>query len=187
MTGNITWKNESALPQFSGAPTYLLGIEAFANGGATKWAAATAVKVGEATKATQDGSGNTITSTYKTVASLKSKGGQYQPIYFDSSGNAQNTTYTLNKSVPSNAIFTDELVKQNKSASAKWRNLMLGSVENAAANTAVADTAAAAVYKAQDISAQPSTGTIRALHYSVADKCTLTYNSMQNCLQFNFA
>lgn len=49
MTGNIAWV-ESGLPQFSGAPTYLLGIDAFASGGATKWANVSAINVGSATK-----------------------------------------------------------------------------------------------------------------------------------------
>lgn len=50
MSGNITWTS-SSLPQFSGSPTYLLGIEAFASGGATKWANASNVTVGSATNA----------------------------------------------------------------------------------------------------------------------------------------
>ena len=46
-------------------------------------------------------------SAYATVNSLKSKGGTTQPIYFDANGAPQNTTYTLGKSVPSDAVFTD--------------------------------------------------------------------------------
>lgn len=38
---------------------------------------------------------------------ITSKGSATQPIYFDSNGVAQNTTYTLGKSVPSDAVFTD--------------------------------------------------------------------------------
>ena len=49
MTGNIAWA-ESGLPQFSGAPTYLLGIDSFASGGATKWANVSTINVGSATK-----------------------------------------------------------------------------------------------------------------------------------------
>ena len=67
MTGNIKWNGSNSLPQFDGAPTYLLGIEAFANGGTTKWQLAEKVVVGAATKATQDGSGNVITSKYVTI------------------------------------------------------------------------------------------------------------------------
>lgn len=35
------------------------------------------------------------------------KGSTTQPVYFDSNGYAQKCTYTLGKSVPSNAVFTD--------------------------------------------------------------------------------
>ena len=52
MTGPLTWNDSTALPQFSGAPQYILGIESFANGGTTKWASASSVSVGSATNAT---------------------------------------------------------------------------------------------------------------------------------------
>lgn len=62
---------------------------------------------GTAEKATKDASGNTITSYYEPKSNVTSKGSATQPIYFDSNGVAQNTTYTLSKSVPSDAKFTD--------------------------------------------------------------------------------
>lgn len=46
-------------------------------------------------------------SNYKTIASLAGKGSSTQPIYFDSSGNAVAISYSIAKSVPSNAVFTD--------------------------------------------------------------------------------
>lgn len=46
-------------------------------------------------------------SIYKTIDSLKSKGSATQGVYFDSDGNAQLMTYQLNKTVPSDAVFTD--------------------------------------------------------------------------------
>lgn len=46
-------------------------------------------------------------SGYKTIDSLKSKGSATQGIYFDADGNAQSMTYELNKTVPSDAVFTD--------------------------------------------------------------------------------
>lgn len=46
-------------------------------------------------------------SGYKTINSLKSKGAANKGVYFDSDGNAQAMTYELNKSVPSDAVFTD--------------------------------------------------------------------------------
>lgn len=46
-------------------------------------------------------------SIYKTIDSLKSKGSATQGVYFDSDGNAQLMTYQVNKTVPSDAVFTD--------------------------------------------------------------------------------
>lgn len=90
MAGNISWDSNS-LPQFSGAPKYLVGIEAFADGGTMKWSSVDNIQVGlatkattadkatkatsadkattadSATKATQDASGNVITSKYVAV------------------------------------------------------------------------------------------------------------------------
>lgn len=63
--------------------------------------------VASATKATQDGSGNTITSYYLPKANATSKGSATQPVYFNSSGVATPTTYALNATVPSGAVFTD--------------------------------------------------------------------------------
>lgn len=49
---------------------YLLGIDSFTEGGTVHWQAAESAKVGEAAKATNDGNGNNIASTY-----LKNTGG----------------------------------------------------------------------------------------------------------------
>lgn len=49
---------------------YLLGIDSFTEGGTVHWQAAENAKVGEAAKATKDGNGNNIASTY-----LKNTGG----------------------------------------------------------------------------------------------------------------
>ena len=49
---------------------YLLGIDSFTEGGTVHWQAAENAKVGEAAKATKDGNGNNISSTY-----LKNTGG----------------------------------------------------------------------------------------------------------------
>lgn len=62
---------------------------------------------GTATKATQDASGNTITTYYLPKANVTSKGSATNPVYFDASGVAQPTTFQLNASVPSEAVFTD--------------------------------------------------------------------------------
>lgn len=49
MTGPLSWESSAALPEFTDAPVYLLGIEAFADGGTTKWKRADAVIVKQAT------------------------------------------------------------------------------------------------------------------------------------------
>lgn len=46
-------------------------------------------------------------SIFKTIDSLKSKGAANKGVYFDADGNAQAMTYEVNKSVPSDALFTD--------------------------------------------------------------------------------
>lgn len=60
-----------------------------------------------ATKADQDASGNTITTYYLPKANATGKGSATQPVYFNSSGVATPTTYQLNATVPSGAVFTD--------------------------------------------------------------------------------
>lgn len=59
LTGPLKWVSAS-LPQTT-TPNFLLTIDSFADGGTTKWALLSNVLVG---KATADGDGNTISSTY---------------------------------------------------------------------------------------------------------------------------
>ena len=66
MAGTLNW-NSTSLPQFSGSPTYLVGIQGFTNGGTMKWQFASSITVGAATKATQDKNGNDITTKYVTI------------------------------------------------------------------------------------------------------------------------
>lgn len=63
MTGNLAFQS-SSLSAFSDAPSYILGIEPFADGGTVKYINKSNLCAGK------DGSGNTITSTY-----LKLSGG----------------------------------------------------------------------------------------------------------------
>ena len=55
-------------------------------------------------------------SGYKTINSLKSKGTATQGVYFDADGNAQAMTYELNKTVPSDAVFTDTTYESKTAA-----------------------------------------------------------------------
>lgn len=50
-TGHTIKLNEANLPRFSGAPQYLLGIDAFADGGTMKWQGVGSISVGYATSA----------------------------------------------------------------------------------------------------------------------------------------
>ena len=58
-------------------------------------------------KASKDGDGNVITSTYVKKTDVASKGNSTTPVYFDSDGKAVALNYTIAKSVPSDAVFTD--------------------------------------------------------------------------------
>ena len=117
MTGNISWDSNS-LPQFSGAPKYLVGIEAFADGGTMKWSSVDNIQVGlatkattadkatkatsadkattadSATKATQDASGNVITSKYVAVDTTQTISGAKT---FSSVLTVTNTTASTSK------------------------------------------------------------------------------------------
>ena len=48
-----------------------------------------------------------IDGSFQKLSTKYVQGSGTQPIYFDSNGQPQNTTYTLSKSVPSDAVFTD--------------------------------------------------------------------------------
>lgn len=62
MTGPIKF-NSNSLPSRD-SQDFLVGIDAFDQGGTLKWSSASNVKVGSATKATQDSAGQQINTTY---------------------------------------------------------------------------------------------------------------------------
>ena len=73
VTGKLNVHGGMSLNSSTTASTnlqYLLGIDSFSQGGTVHWQTAENIKVGEAAKATNDGSGNNIASTY-----LKKTGG----------------------------------------------------------------------------------------------------------------
>lgn len=68
--------------------------------------------ISSAETAVKDGNGNTITTTYATKTELStavpaSVGSATNPVYTNSSGVVTACTYSLNKTVPSDAVFTD--------------------------------------------------------------------------------
>ena len=76
--GDVHFRNgsldfdSSSLPQFSGTPQYLVGIESFANGGTLKWAEKASVSVGSADKFT---SAKSITLTGDVTGTTSSQAG----------------------------------------------------------------------------------------------------------------
>lgn len=81
---------------------------------------------------------------------------------------------------------TDTKVTQSTSTTSSWRKILLG--YNTQANaTASSATATNVIYHADNISVQPSTGTLRATVYNVADKVSLVFNATTNALDFVFA
>lgn len=106
MTGQLKWSNGTALPE-NNSPKYFVTIDAFAEGGATKWASLANTKTALGVPSTYAGSssaGGSATSAVK--LDTATAGSATQPVYF-SGGKPVATTYTLGASVPSGAKFTD--------------------------------------------------------------------------------
>ena len=60
-----------------------------------------------AASAYADFDGNVISTTYLKKSAVMSKGNSTTPVYFDSNGNAVALSYSINKTVPADAVFTD--------------------------------------------------------------------------------
>ena len=105
-------------------------------------------------------------------------------ITTDSYGRVTNiNTKTVTLPADSN---TDTKVNQSASTTENWRKVLLHH-GTAATSTAAVTTETDVVYGAVGIAAQPSTGTLRATVYNVADKVSLVFNSTTNALDFVFA
>lgn len=122
------------------------------------------------TRATVDANvqGNASTAT----ALTSSAGSGTQPIYF-SNGKPTATTYALNKTVPSNAVFTDANVTQGKSTTANWRPILSHNTYHATYGTDPGN-ATGGVYYTPSIAIQPSTGTLRATKFIGEFEGTIT-------------
>ena len=88
MTGPLKF-GDQAIPQFSGSPSYILGIEAFASGGDVKWQNVSSIKVGSATK---DGNGNVIADYY-----VKKSGDTMSGLLTTQAGITTNASLVLQK------------------------------------------------------------------------------------------
>lgn len=80
---------------------------------------------------------------------------------------------------------TDTKVAQTVSTATNWRKVILGHNQGTSSTTDVAEVTEK-VYGSKYISAQPSTGTLRANIYRVEDKVELQWNSDDQSLDFVF-
>lgn len=115
---------------------------------------------------------NTIVASALTSTSI---GSSTQPVYFGASGKPVACTYSLNKTVPSNALFTDANVKQEAISSSgytNWRTIPFGA-SNSATETFDATTVTGQLYSVNTLKFQPSSGTLRTMVFkSVASQGT---------------
>jgi hypothetical protein len=93
--------------------------------GSNGWVAQIANKAGSAQWWVRSRKGGTITNgtewdagwEHLTITSQAGAGSATNPVYVDSNGHTQACTYSLNKTVPSNAVFTDHITTVTSSGS----------------------------------------------------------------------
>ena len=95
------------------------------------------------------------------------------------------TTFLRNDGTWATPTDNNNYVNQSGSTTANWRKVLLHYKDDSSATAAVTNSTNV-VYGAVGISAQPSTGTIRATVYRVADNVELQYNSTTKALDFVF-
>lgn len=108
MVGPLKFGNQ-AIPQFTGSPSYILGIESFASGGDVKWQNVSSVSVGSATKATQDESGNNIKATYMSSLSVASNVATFKNKNGTSLGTITASTASYGSASAGTAISADDI------------------------------------------------------------------------------
>lgn len=115
------------------------------------------------TPATSDNSTKIATTAYVKSNVPVSIGSATKPVYTNSNGVITACTYELNKSVPSDAVFTDTntKVEQKVSTANNTYPMLIAITANATANIA-----ANPVYFGSGIKANPSTSTITATTFS---------------------
>lgn len=110
-------------------------------------------------------------------SSVKGKGSATQPVYFDSNGTAQACTYTLGKSVPCDAVFTDHIytagnlltLSENSTFALDPQHFSQdgsGSVDNLTLSVAKTGTTATISLDAKEQEAE-STITLKANHITI--------------------
>ena len=118
---------------------------------------------GYTVKTTYANSAGSATSAVKLDTSTA--GSATQPVYF-TGGKPVACTYTLGKSVPSNAVFTDTNNKMTQTAIASkdytnWRTILWGA-SNSGTEGFTPTTVTDGAFTDTNLSYQPSTGTLRA-------------------------
>lgn len=104
-------------------------------------------------------------------------------INTDGKGHITGLSVTSGK-IPANPN-TDTKVKQSAITTADWRKVLLHYKNDTTSTAAVTDSTEQ-VYGCVGISAQASTGTLRASNYNVNDKVTLQWNDTDQSLDFVF-
>lgn len=116
--------------------------------------------------------------THSSFDSSVNKGAENQPVYI-LNGAPTAITYTIKSSVPENAVFTDENVKQQKTTTPYYRPIVFGSINKNGTTSGLDATTTAGVYTSTNFYAQPSTGTLYATKFS-GDGSELTNLSAAN-------
>ena len=166
MTGPLSWTNSTALPAATSAE-YFLTIDAFADGGKTKYI----------TKA----------NAIKSLVGSSAIGSTTKPVYWTGTAFSE-IGYSIETSVPSGALFTDEKVSQSETTTSNWRKVLL-SYQSGSSGTAIT-TQKNVVYANAAFEFQPSTGTVKATKFQgpLAGNAT-TATTLQNArtIQTNLA
>lgn len=132
--------------------------------------------------------GGSATSAVKLDTSTA--GSATQPVYF-TGGKPVACTYTLGKSVPSNAVFTDTNNKMTQTAIASkdytnWRTILWGA-SNSGTEGFTPTTVTDGAFTDTNLSYQPSTGTLRAKVFKGALSASTTIGSasgLETTLEF---
>ena len=103
----------------------------------------------------------TVENTASRLSNTSAIGATNQPVYFTANGVPTAISYTIAKSVPSTAVFTDTNVTQGETTSTNWRKVLLFNSTSTTVGAAISTTTGQ-VYAATGVAVQPSTGILWA-------------------------
>ena len=107
------------------------------------------------------GKNNGTYTAWKAIGQFTATPTSGQVVITDgTTGGMKSSGYTIAKSVPSNAVFTDQNVSQSATTTGNWRKIVLSYQDSASAGTAVTENTNV-VYVTPNAEIQPSTGSIR--------------------------